>query len=381
MYLTELRCLRCDASYGPGAAEYLCPACGAPEGDDPGVLEARYDCAAAAPELRRALATGRRDMFRWLPLLPLDEPPPVPFTGGTPLVEAPRLAAALGLARLWLKDEPRNPTRCLKDRATAIAVGRALAAERAELYCASAGNAAISLAGLTAHAGLRCHVFVPHDASPTRLGWLRHFGADVRVSAGDYDAAFEEAERAGADAGWYSRNCAYNPFLVEGKKTAAFEIAEQLGWSAPDFVAAPVGDGCTLAALGKGFGELIEAGLMEERPRLVGAQAEGMRPLVRRWRGEPAAPETGDTRAASIRVGRPRNALRLLRELARSDGTLVAVGEEPTARAQQALGRDAGVVAEFTSATALAALAALPAAERAGRTAVVVVTGGRPDEL
>lgn len=381
MYLTGLRCVSCQRVYGVGDAEYLCGACGAPAGEDPGVLDVQYDYAAAAPAVRTALAGSRRDLFRWLPLLPLDEAPPVPFTGGTPLAEAPRLAAALGLARLWLKDEPRNPTRCLKDRATAVAVGRALAAGRSEMYCASAGNAAISLAGFAAHAGLACHVYVPADASATRLAWLRHYGARVHVSAGDYDAAFEEAEAAGAANGWYSRNCAFNPFLVEGKKTVAFEIAEQLRWQVPDLVAAPVGDGCTLAAAGKGFRELQRVGLTEGRPRLIGAQAEGMQPLVRRFRGEPPREETGDTRAASIKVRRPRNALRLLGELAASDGLLVAVPDDATERAQRSLGADAGVVAEFTSAAGLAALAAIPAAERAGRTAVLVVTGGRPDEL
>jgi threonine synthase len=381
VYLVGLRCVRCSRTYGAGEAEYLCADCGAPAGDDPGILDARYDYDAAAPALRTALAGARRDIFRWLPLLPLDEPAPVPFTGGTPLTEAPRLAAQLGLARLWLKDEPRNPTRCLKDRATAIAIGRAVAAGRRELYCASAGNAAISLAGLAAHAGLTAHVYVPADASATRLAWLRHFGARVHVSSGDYDAAFDEAEAAGAAGGWYSRNCAFNPFLVEGKKTAAFEIAEQLRWEPPDLVAAPVGDGCTLAALGKGFRELRRVGLTERHPRLIGAQAEGMRPLVRRFRGEPPATESGDTRAASIKVRAPRNALRLLAEVAASDGLLTAVPDDAAGRAQAALGRGAGMVAEFTSAAALAALASLPRHEREGRTAVVVITGGRPDEL
>ena len=381
MYLTGLRCVRCGRVYQPGESEYLCTDCGAPDDGDPGILDAQYDYDAAAPALRTALAGARRDIFRWLPLLPLDAPAPVPFTGGTPLTEAPRLAAALGLARLWLKDEPRNPTRCLKDRATAIAIGRATASGRTELYCASAGNAAISLAGLAAHAGLTAHVYVPADASPVRLAWLAHFAAEVHVSAGNYDVAFEEAETAGAARGWYSRNCAFNPFLVEGKKTAAFEIAEQLRWEPPDLVAAPVGDGCTLAALGKGFREMQRVGLTDRRPRLVGAQATGMQPLVRRFRGEPAARESGDTLAASIKVRTPRNALRLLDELGASNGTLTAVTDHETRRAQIALGRDAGMVAEFTGAVGLAALVALPREAREGRTAVVVITGGRPDEL
>ena len=140
------------------------------------------------------------------------------------------------------------------------------------MYCASAGNAAISLAGFAAHAGLRCHAFVPSYASATRLDWLRRFGAETHVSTGNYDQAFAEAEAAGAGHKWFSRNCAFNPFLVEGKKTCALEIAERL---TPDFLIAPVGDGCTLGAIGKGFREARELGWIDRLPRLIGVQARG----------------------------------------------------------------------------------------------------------
>jgi threonine synthase len=349
---------------------YLCAKCGA-DGDDPGILDVHYDYAAARKQMPFA---ARNDVFRYLPLLPVEKPAPVLPAGATPLVPAPTLAARFGLAALYLKDEARNPTRCLKDRATAIAAALAIQCGATDVYCASAGNAAISLAGFAAHLGLWCHVFVPSYTSETRIDWLHRFGADVRVSVGNYDQAFAEAEEAGAELGWFSRNCAFNPFLVEGKKTCALEIAEQL---VPDFVVAPVGDGCTLGAIGKGFREACELDITDRLPRLIGVQAEGVQPMVSRFRGGEPAPE-GDTDAASIAVRRPRNAMRLMAELEASDGQMIAVADARIAEAQRHLAEEAGMVAEFTSAATLAGLEALAAIESLeGKVAVLVIPNGR----
>src|SRR5262245_19703267 len=210
-----LRCFKCGTAMSFDPAAYLCPACGAGEpGDDPGILDVEYDYAAAASVFPFLQAGNGSGVFRYAPLLPIAAGTAVLPAGGTPLVSAPRLARRLGMDAVYLKDETRNPTRCLKDRATAVGVTMAIAQGRETLSCASAGNAAISLAGFTAHAGLACEVFVPRRASATRLGWLARYGARVHVSTGDYDAAFDESERAGRVNGWYSRNCAFNPFLV-----------------------------------------------------------------------------------------------------------------------------------------------------------------------
>ena len=377
-----LRCLRCGREHAFDSRAYLCVSCGAPSGEDPGVLDVIYDYDAARDRWPCPGDGGRRDVFRWAPLLPVAPPRrPVLPAGGTPLVPAPRLARRLGLRELYLKDETRNPTRALKDRATAVAVAMALADGADTMYCASAGNAGISLAGFCAHAGLGCHVWVPARASEVRLGWLRRFGAEIHVSGGDYDAAFDESEAEGARSGWRSRNCAYNPFLVEGKKTVSFEIAEQLG-RAPDLLVAPVGDGCTLAAAGKAFRELRRMARVAEVPRLVGAQAEPLQPLVRRFHGQASIGDEGEreSRAVSIAVRRPRNALRLLAELEASGGTMLAVPDHETERAAHLLASEAGLVAEFTSAAALAALIRLAKSEPlADRTAVLIVTGGRAE--
>jgi threonine synthase len=350
---------------------------------DPAVLDVQYDYDAARRELRDTSAAWakRHDVFRWLSLLPVEAPGAVLPAGDTALVPAPRLARRYGLAALYLKDETRNPTRCLKDRATAVGVTMALAQGYTDVYCASAGNAAISLAGFAAHAGLACHAYVPNIASRTRIAWLRRYGANVHISTGNYDQAYAESEADGARHGWYSRNCALNPFLVEGKKTCAFEIAGQLDGVAPDWVIAPSGDGCTLGALGKGFREMLAVDKLDRLPRLAGVQAEAIQPLVRRFRGEPQGDDSGSTGAQSIAVRQPRNALRLLNEVRESGGTLLAVPDDEIASAQHLLATEAGLVAEFTSAATLAALARL-AEERplAGQTAVLVITGGRLDE-
>ncbi len=275
-------------------------------------------------------------------------------------------------ANVFLKDETRNPTRCLKDRATTIAMTLAAESGASAVYCASAGNAAISLAAFAAHRGIRCHAFVPSYASPVRLDWLKRLGAHLHVSTGNYDQAFQEAEQAGCEHGWYSRNCAFNPFLVEGKKTCGLEIAAEI---APDVVIAPVGDGCTLGAIGKGFREAREMGMITRLPRLIGVQAQGVQPMVARFSGK-SAPE-GETAAASIAVRRPRNALRLLRELKVSNGEMIAVSDSQIESAQKLLAEEAGLVAEFTSAATLAALAQMKSL--AGKSVVLVITGGRVD--
>jgi threonine synthase len=385
---TDLRCLRCGRHYDESAAIYLCPSCTV--GDDPsdaGVLDVQYDYDLARRQLADQageLRLERNDVFRYLPLLPVDAPAPVLPAGGTPLVEAPRLVGSTNLEALFLKDETRNPSRALKDRATAIAVTRALEQGHNDLVCASAGNAAISLAAFCAHAGLRAHAVVPHDASEVRMQWLRALGADLIRSEFDYDGAYQQAEEA-RDEGWYSRNCAFNPFLVEGKKTCGLEIAQQLNWRVPDLIVCPVGDACTLASIGKAFRELREMGLTGRLPRLIGVQAAGVQPLVARYLGrDPAAVKNGSqgtTRAASINVGHPRNARRLLNELETCDGELLAVTDDQMAVAQLELARSAGVVAELTSAAGLAGLRMLAQRESlAGARVVAVVTGGRLDQ-
>lgn len=379
-----LRCLRCTRSFPLTLDAYLCSDCGGGGGaDDAGILDVEYP-PEAYKELRRRVEAGcgRADVFRWEPLLPVGGAGALTLrAGGTPLVAAPRLAAMTGVGDLLLKNETRNPTASLKDRATAVAVAIGAQLGYTDFYCASAGNAAISLAGFCANLGLGCHVFVPARTPEARLTALRAFGADLTVHPGDYDEAFAESERVGQENGWYSRNCAYNPLLVEGKKTAAFEIAEQLEWDVPDVVVAPVGDGCTLGAIGKGFRQLVDAGLTARVPRLVGVQVPAYDSVVRRFHGDTGSTAPGgDTRAVSIAVRRPRNVRRVLAEVSASGGTVVRADEGAVHEARQTLALRAGVDCEFTSAATLAAVIEhSDELDVRGKRVVLVLTGGRVD--
>ncbi len=377
MFVTCLRCFRCGSEFPYDPRAYVCSSCGDVEGD-PAILDVQYDYAAAREAFDPSAAPG---VFRYLPLLPVDDPGNGLPVGRTPLVSAPRLAQRLGLRTLLLKDETRNPTRCFKDRATAVFMAMVHKLGITDVYCASAGNAAISLAGFAAHLGIRCHVYVPSYASQARLDWLRRFGADLHISTGNYDQAYAEAEAAGKANGWYSRNCAFNPFLVEGKKTAGLEIAEQLG-HAPDYVVVPVGDGCTLAAVSKGFREARAMGWITSIPQLLGVQTEAVQPIVNRSRGGSGSDGAGTSRAESILVRRPRNMLRLLGEFRQAGGGMIAVSDDEIAAAQAELATEAGIVVEFTSAATLAAVHAMNRRDSkllAGREIALVITGGRLD--
>ena len=372
--VVDLRCLACGAIH---PASYDATTCVAPgHTGERGILDVTYDYDRASKSWPAATSQG---FWRWRPLLPVNAPHVAHLpTGDTPLFRAPHLAARLGLKELWLKDETRNATRSLKDRATAVAIAIALATHKQTVACASAGNAAISLAGFAASAGLACEVFVPSDASAERRAWIERFGARLHVSAGDYDAAFEECEVAARAHGWYNRNCAYNPFLVEGKKTVSYEICEQLGRTIPDVVVCAVGDGCTLGAIGKGFRDLRALGVTSALPALVGVQAEAVSPLVSRRRGEVWRDDGRSTVAASIAVRRPRNAVRVLHEVKESNGTLLAVSDDALAAAQRAYAREAGVVVEAATAATLAGLEALVAdGQLRGARVVAVLTGAR----
>jgi threonine synthase len=301
-------------------------------------------------------------MWRYAELLPV-RPPAAPHSplavGGTPIVDAPSLARHLGVARVVIKDDGRNASGCLKDRASAIGVTLALADGRAAIACASTGNAAASTAMLAAAVGLNAVVFVPERTSTGKLAQLRASGAAVCRAGGSYDDVWDLCSEVADRAGWLNRNCAVNPYLVEGKKTAGLELAEQLGADVPDWVAVGVGDGCTIAGIGRGLIEAHAAGLIPRLPRLLGVQPEGVQPIVRAFR-EGTAPFTAapQTLADGLNVGRPRNAAKALRAVRALAGDLVAVSDEAIVDAIGWVARRSGVLAEPASAAAFAGVAA-----------------------
>ena len=369
------RCVRCQKSFTPEAPEWTCSACSAN-------LDVLYDYHAVRKSWsREALAANTTwSLWRYEALLPLgrDTPRPTLQSGWTPLSLSPRLAAEVGLSEIYLKDDGRNPTGSLKDRASAMAVSHALSLGRRVLACASTGNAASALAGMCANVGLTSVIFVPEKTPSGKLAQIIAFGAYLIRLEGDYDQAFDLAMSACARFGWYNRNTGINPYLSEGKKTVAFEIAEQLRWEAPDWIFVPVGDGNIIASVGKGFEELLHIGFIEKLPRLVAVQAEGSSAIVDALLGDGVVrPVEVSTLADSIAVGHPRDPDRAIRAVRQSSGLGVKVRDSEILEGQSLLARSEGIFVEPSAAAPLAGLVRLAAAGDIGRDdrVVLLLTG------
>ena len=368
------KCVRCGRTYEATPDLTVC-ACG-------GILDITYDYDFIKARLTKETLANRaeRSMWRYRELLPIEEDTaPTPLrVGWSPLYEEPRLAEALGLGRLYVKDDGQNPTASLKDRASAMAVAKAREAGAKVIACSSTGNAASSLAGNAAAAGLSTYIFVPSRAPKGKVAQLMTFGATVISVQGSYEETFELSKQAIDKWGWYNRNAAINPYLSEGKKTVALEIMEQLNWEAPDYIAISVGDGCTIAGLWKGLKDLYAIGFIDRLPRLISAQAAGCCPLNRDIETDtPWEPMEENTLADSIAVGVPRNADKALMAIRESNGLTVNVTDQEIMAAQQLLGRTCGVFGEPAGVTGTAGVKKLCEAGKLGKndTVVSVVTG------
>jgi len=356
-----LLCNECGARYPEDRALYVCPSCTRlqlPGGFTRGVL--RVDLAEAAlprrwPDAPLASPEGLA------PFLPVRGPESF-FSfaaGGTPLLPVPRLRQTLGMPRLWLKDDTRNPSGSTKDRASALVVAKAIEYGYETVAAASTGNAATALSAAGAAAGVKTVVFVPASAPPAKLVQMASYGARLVPVAGTYDQAFELSLEACARFGWYNRNTALNPFTVEGKKTASLEIARDLAPEAPDVVVVPTGDGVIVAGIAKGFADLVRCGLLPRVPRLVAVQPERSGAIARALRSGAAEitpePEAGSV-ADSLTVAAPRNAVMALKDVRASGGCGVLVSEEAILDAIPRLAAETGVFAEPAAAIALAGL-------------------------
>ncbi|MGZ6971926.1 MAG: threonine synthase, partial [Thermoanaerobaculia bacterium] len=312
--VTGLRCVLCSAVYAHGEEEYTCPRCGIE-----GILDVEYDAERIGKRFSRRTLEANRDLslWRYRALLPLpdDIVPPRLQVGWTPVVEAPALAVELGLGAFFVKDDGRNPTASFKDRASSVGVTRARWLGRKEMTCSSTGNAASSLAGFAAEAGMKAFIFVPASAPEAKVAQLLVYGAAVFLVEGPYEDAFKICQASVDAFGWYNRNCAINPYLVEGKKTCGLEIAEQMRGRMPDVVTVALGDGCTTAGIWKGLVEMKTHGVIDRLPRILAVQAEGAAPLAKTFaRGdERIEPIEAQTIADSINVGAPRNGIKALR--------------------------------------------------------------------
>ncbi|MEI8200410.1 MAG: threonine synthase [Eubacteriales bacterium] len=346
------KCVKCGKEYSADPNTTICT-CG-------GILDILYDYEYAKARMTpQALAQRPLTMWRYREILPVEETTPDTQlrVGWSPLYEEKNLASQFGIKSLYVKDDGQNPTASLKDRASAMAVAKAWEAGADTIACSSTGNAASSLAGNAAAAGLTTYIFVPSRAPKGKIAQLMIFGAHVITVEGSYEDTFRLSAEAIDHWGWYNRNAAINPYLVEGKKTVSLEICEQLGFKAPDFVALSVGDGCTIAGVWKGFKDLYAMGLIDYLPRLISVQAEGCCPLNRSIQtGRPWEPMEENTLADSIAVGVPRNPDKALNAIRESNGIAINVSDGEILDAMRLLGRTCGVFGEPAGVTGTAGL-------------------------
>ncbi|HKG54347.1 MAG TPA: threonine synthase [Anaerolineales bacterium] len=364
------RCSLCGEEYSPADITYTCP-------KDGGNLDIVLDYDSIKSKYKPDDILSRTDpsLWRFLPLLPVQEPPgeatPLHAAGGTPVFQLARLAEKLGLKYLWLKDESRNPTASFKDRASAIVMARAHEIGAEIVVTASTGNAGAALAGMSAAVGQKAIIFAPKSAPQAKVAQLLVFGAKVILVDGTYDDAFDLTVKAADEFGWYCRNTGYNPFTAEGKKTAAFEIwewwesthqkwHEEVGMDidhAPLTVFVSVGDGNIISGIHKGFKDLFQLGWLPRIPRIIGVQADGSAAISNAFHAdtETVIPVSAQTIADSISVDLPRDGVRAVRAAKQTGGTYVNVSDEEILKAIAELGK-LGVFAEPAGATAYAGL-------------------------
>ncbi len=363
------RCSICGMEYDPEAVTYTCP-------EDGGNLDVILDYDRIREEIDPSVITASTEssIWRYLPLLPVGDPghlgTPLHSVGWTPMFVPSRLADDLGLSNLWLKDDGRNPTASFKDRASAVVVARAQAIGAEVVVTASTGNAGAALAGMAAAVDIPAVILAPQDAPQAKVAQLLIFGARVFLIEGSYDEAFDLTLEAAEAFGWYCRNTGYNPFTAEGKKTAAFEMCEQLSqaegvvreppeqWEAPDAVFVSVGDGNIISGLHKGFKDLYELGWIRRVPRLYGVQSTGSAAIYNAFTSgtEEIKPVQAKTLADSISVDLPRDGLRAVRAATETGGAFLAVQDEDILEAVRELAQKAAVFAEPAGATSYAGL-------------------------
>ena len=376
-HVESLSCTRCGRMFDPGEIRYTCPEHPGVEG----ILEVEYDYDIVLERFDEPL-DGRIDsQWKYRAFLPVSEDAD-PITlgeGGTDLLDAPRLSDELGVEML-VKDDGRNPTGVLKDRATSVSTTKAHNAGQHIVTCASTGNAAASLAGYAARGGLDCRIFVPEDAPAEKLAQPLVYGADVLAVEGSYDETYDLSMAITERFGWYNRNAAVNPFQVEGKRTVGHELAEQttVRGSVPDWLVFSMGDGCTIAGAWKGFREFRDLGFVNDVPRMLGVQPEGASAIHDAFHEvDDGADGEADTLADSVSVARPRNARKATRALTESGGTAVTVSDEDVLEAETLLGSTEGIYAEPAGAAPVAGVrrAVVEGIVAPGETVVVVVTG------
>jgi len=352
MPATSLRCRSCATEY---ALEDLgtCTACFAP-------LDPVYDWDELARTVsRETIAAGPASIWRYAPLLPVEAPAAARLAPGfTPLVRAPRLADEAGVGELWLKLDTANPTHSFKDRVVAVAAAKARELGLETIACSSTGNLANAVAARAAAEGIDAAVFCPADLEPEKLVATAVYGATIYAVRGTYDDCSRLTIELSFELPWGFVNVSLRSYYAEGSKTIAFEIAEQLGWDAPDAVVAPIASGSLYSKIAEGFDQLRLVGLVEsESPRLFGGQAEGCSPVATSFAsGEPVTPVRPATVARSLAIGNPADGDKAVATARRTGGAVYAVPEEDVGENMSVLAQHAGVFGETAAGVSLGAL-------------------------
>ncbi len=354
------QCSLCGKTYSPGEVTYTCPV-------DGGNLDVMldYDRINQEDKFKEITTSQDTSLWRYLPLLPVGDPgfigTSLRIAGGTPILTPIKLGEELGIKKLWIKDEGRNPSASFKDRASAIVVARTRELKSEIVVTASTGNAGAALACMAAAVGQPAIIFAPKTAPQAKVAQLLIFGAKVILVDGNYDSAFDLTIEASNEFGWYCRNTGYNPFTLEGKKTAAFEIWETLlknrKSNKPLTIFVSVGDGNIISGLHKGFKDLQKLGWLEQMPRIIGVQAEGSAAIYNAFHSgtEEIIPVNAVTIADSISSDLPRDGVRAVRAAKQTGGTYIKVTDDEIVKAIAKLGK-VGLFAEPAGSTAYAGL-------------------------
>ena len=374
--IAGLRCRECGRGF-PAEALHVCDFCFGP-------LEVAYDYEAIRAGIsRESIAAGPRTMWRYGDLLPVDAAAPIDLGAGfTPLVRAERLGAELGLKELWSKDDTANPTGSFKDRVVSVALTKARQLGFKVAACASTGNLANSVAAHAARAGMASVVLIPSNLEQAKILMTAVYGGEVIAVDGTYDDVNRLcAELTSERPSWAFVNVNVRSYYAEGSKTLAFEIAEQLGWQAPDHVVVPVASGSQLTKVAKGFKELGMVGLLDEIPevRISGAQALGCSPVVTAFAAgtDAIAPVKPDTIAKSLAIGNPADGWYALEQIRSTGGACGAVTDAEIIEGIKLLARTEGIFAETAGGVTIATLVKLVAEGviRPEERTVAIVTG------
>jgi len=359
-------CITCVKKYSPDEVTYLCPACEKEnDGTQPpkGVLKTLYNYEKIRTRYKKHKLFDKLKEKEYRELLPIKSERSLSFlkVGKTPLYELdsaviPLLKGEQKGIRIYLKDDSQNPTFSFKDRASDLVCAFAKENGINTIIAASTGNAGSSLAGICASQKQKAIIFAPVSAPKAKLTQILMYGAQLIPVDGTYDDAFELSIEATKKFGWYNRNTAYNPFTIEGKKIVTFEIFQQMKRELPDRIFVPVGDGCIISGVYKGFEDLLKLGLIERIPTIIAVQSEKSDNIIRNLDEDSFISKPSTTIADSISVDIPRNFWMTKKYIEQYKGEWIAVSDEEITSASKMLSENTGIFAEPAAAASFAGM-------------------------